>query len=52
MPKVETQLERETFHLKASNGGGLLSFEVWGYVKDGKTVLARYKLTHINRLIC
>jgi hypothetical protein len=52
MPKVETQLERETFHLKASNGGGLLSFEVWGYVKDGKTVVTRYNLAYINRLIC
>ncbi|MEY3528860.1 MAG: hypothetical protein RLZZ549_1347 [Pseudomonadota bacterium] len=52
MPKIETQLERETFHLKASNGGGLLSFEVWGYVKDGKTVVTRYNLAYINRLIC
>ncbi len=50
--KIETLLERETFHLKVSNGGGLLSYEVWGYVQDGKTVVTKYNLAYINQLIC
>lgn len=51
-PKIEVQLERETFKLKTSQGGGILSFEVWGYVQDGKTVVTRYNLAYINPLIC
>ena len=51
-PKIEAQLERETFKLKASQGGGILSFEVWGYVQDGKTMVTRYNLAYINPLIC
>jgi len=51
-PKVEIQIERETFKLKTSKGGGILSFEVWGYVQDGKTVVTRYNLAYINPLIC
>ena len=51
-PKIESKLEREIFKLKASRGGGTLSFEVWGYVQDGKTVVTRYNLAYINRLIC
>ncbi len=51
-PKIESQLERETFKLKANKGGGILSFEVWGYVQDGKTVVTRYNLAYINPLIC
>ena len=51
-PKIETQLERETFKLKTSKGGGILSFEVWGYVQDGKTVVTRCNLAYINPLIC
>jgi len=50
-PKIESKLERETFKLKASRGGGTLSFEVWGYVQDGKTVVTRYNLAYINPLI-
>jgi CHASE1-domain containing sensor protein len=50
--KIESQLERETFKLKANKGGGILSFEVWGYVQDGKTVVTRYNLAYINPLIC
>ena len=50
--KTESLIEREVFHLKASNGGGLLSFEVWGYVQDGKTMVTRYNLAYINKLIC
>jgi len=51
-PKIESQLERETFRLKANKGGGILSFEVWGYVQDGRTVVTRYNLAYINLLIC
>jgi len=51
-PKIEAQLERETFKLKASQGGGILSFEVLGYVQDGKTIVTRYNLAYINPLIC
>ena len=51
-PKIEVQLERETFKLKTSKGGGILSFEVWCYVQDGKTVVTRYNLAYINPLIC
>ena len=50
--KTESLIEREVFHLKASNGGGLLSFEVRGYVQDGKTMATRYNLAYINKLIC
>ena len=49
-PKLESLIERETFKLKA--GGGVLSFEVWGYISEGKTVATRYNLAYINRLIC
>ena len=51
-PKIELQLERETFKLKANKGGGILSFEVWGYVQDGKTIVTRYNLAYINPLLC
>ena len=50
-PKLESLIERETFKLKADSGGGVLSFEVWGYVFEGKTVVTRYNLAYINRLI-
>lgn len=51
-PKLESLIERETFKLKAGSGGGVLSFEVWGYISEGKTVVTRYNLAYINRLIC
>jgi len=51
-PKLEALIERETFKLKAGSGGGVLSFEVWGYISKGKTVVTRYNLAYINQLIC
>jgi len=51
-PRIESQLERETFKLKTNQGGGILSYEVWGYIADGKTVVTRYNLAYINPLIC
>ena len=50
--KPESLIERETFKLRAGSGGGVLSFEVWGYVSEGKTVVTRYNLAYVNRLIC
>ena len=49
-PTKETLLEQERFELKPKSGGGLLSYEVWGYVEKGKTVVVvtRYNLAYIN----
>jgi hypothetical protein len=44
----ETLLEKERFELKPKSGGGLLSYEVWGYKNQGKTVITRYNLAYIN----
>ncbi len=44
-------LEQERFELKPKSGGGLLSYEVWGYVGKGKTVVTRYNLAYINYAI-
>lgn len=50
----ETLLEQERFELelKLKSGGGLLSYEVWGYQENGKTVVTRYNLAYINHSIC
>lgn len=47
----EILLEQERFELKAKSGGGLLSYEVWGYKSQGKTVVTRYNLAYINHAI-
>lgn len=49
---LESLIERESFQLKPKSGGGVLSFEVWGYMQNGKTIVTRYNLAYINRLIC
>ena len=41
-------LEQERFELKSKSGGGLLSYEVWGYEEKGRTVVTRYNLAYIN----
>ena len=53
MAKVtpETLLEQERFELKAKSGGGLLSYEVWGYRLSGRTVVTRYNLAYINHVM-
>lgn len=53
MPKSikPTLLEQHRFDLKPKSGGGLLSYEVWGYVEKGKTVVTRYNLAYINQTI-
>lgn len=48
----ETLLEQERFELKLKSGGGLLSYEVWGYQENGKTAVTRYNLAYINHSIC
>jgi hypothetical protein len=50
IPK-EILLERERFELKSKSGGGLLSYEVWGCIVKGKTVVTRYNLAYINHAI-
>lgn len=50
MPK-EILLEKERFELKLKSGGGLLSYEVWGYWEKGKIVVTRYNLAYINHAI-
>lgn len=50
-PGKETLLEQNRFELKPKSGGGLLSYEVWGYVVKGKTVVTRYNLAYINHAI-
>lgn len=47
----EILLEQERFKLKPKSGGGLLSYEVWGYIGKGKTVVTRYNLAYINHAI-
>lgn len=47
----EILLEQERFELKARSGGGLLSYEVWGYKSRGRTVVTRYNLAYINHAI-
>ena len=51
-PFKETLLEQERFELRPKSGGGLLSYEVWGYQDKGKTVVTRYNLAYINHAIC
>ena len=51
-PPKEALLEQERFELKQKSGGGLLSYEVWGYQESGKTVVTRYNLAYINHSIC
>jgi len=50
MPKrpKEVILEQERFELKQKSGGGILSYEVYGYVEKGATVVTRYNLAYIN----
>jgi len=47
-PPKETLLELERFELKPKSGGGLLSYQVWGFREKGRTVVTRYNLAYIN----
>jgi hypothetical protein len=50
LPK-ESLLEQERSELKPKSGGGMLSYEVWGYQERGKTIVTRYNLAYINHAI-
>lgn len=50
-PHKEILLEQERFELKPKSGGGMLSYEIWGYVEKGKTEVTRYNLAYINQAI-
>lgn len=50
-PPGETLLERERYELSARSGGGVLSYEVWGVVTGGKTIVTRYNLAYVNPLV-
>jgi hypothetical protein len=45
----EAKLEDERFELRH---GGILRYEVWGYVEGGKTVVTRYNIAYINWQLC
>ncbi len=47
----EILLEQERFELKPKSGGGILSYEVWGYQDQGRTVVTRYNLAYLNHAI-
>lgn len=49
-PKV-TLLEQERFELRPKSGGGVLSYEIWGYKDNGKAVVTRYNLAYLNHAI-
>jgi hypothetical protein len=50
-PTKEILLEQERFELKQKSGGGLLSYEAWGYVENDKSIVTRYNLAYINHAI-
>jgi len=47
-PHKEILLEQERFELKPKSGGGMLSYEVWGYTEKGKAIITRYNIAYIN----
>jgi hypothetical protein len=49
-PKKQ-QLQNERHEIKARSGGGTLRYEVWGYVKNGLTVVTRYNIAYINHAV-
>jgi len=54
MPKApaKTLLQSERHTIKEKSGGGFLRYEVWGYVKNGATVVTRYNIAYINHEVC
>lgn len=53
MPKTlkESLLEHERHEIKTKSGGGVLSYEVWGYRHQNMTVVTRYNLAWINHAV-
>ena len=37
---------------QVQSGGGVLRYEVWGYVENGKTLVTRYNMAYINHAVC
>lgn len=54
MPKApkEILLQSERHAIKEKSGGGLLRYEVWGFIKNGATVVTRYNIAYINHDVC
>ena len=50
-PPKEILFEQERFELRPKSGGGILSYEVWGYMNKDKRVVTRYNLAYINLAI-
>ncbi len=50
-PPAEVLLEQEQFELRAKSGGGILSYEVWGYPGGSVPVVTRYNLAYINHAL-
>ena len=48
----EALLEQERHELKQKSGGGVLCYEVWGYVDNGKTIVTRYNMAYVNHAVC
>jgi hypothetical protein len=47
----EKLLERTVIKLKRKSGGGILSYEVWGYQQGKTSKVTRYNLAYINHEI-
>lgn len=50
-PQKEILLEQVSYKIKPKDGGGILSYELWGFSEDGKDVVTRYNLAYINHEI-
>ena len=50
-PPKETLIEKERFELGSKSGGGILSYEAWGYRESGRTIITRYNLAYINHTL-
>ena len=48
----EILLEEARHELKQKSGGGVLRYEVWGYVENRKTIVTRYNMAYINHAVC
>ena len=51
-PPKEILLETERYELKQKSGGGILRYQVWGYVENGETIVTRYNMAYINHSLC
>lgn len=47
----ESLLQSERHEIKSKSGGGILRYEVWGYVRGGKSVVTRYNIAYINHVV-